>query len=60
MCTKNHHDIRQIIYMLKIRDTFKGWELTPIYEKPHKEVARIIREASIFLKFATKEGLARG
>lgn len=56
MCTKNPHDIRQIIYMLKIRDALKGWELTPIYEKPHKEVARILREASIFLSFGTQEG----
>lgn len=42
--------------MLKIRDALKGWELTPIYEKPHKEVARILREASIFLSFGTQEG----
>ncbi|GED60456.1 hypothetical protein BFO01nite_45880 [Brevibacillus formosus] len=58
MCTNNPHDIRQIIYMLKIRDPLKGWELTPIYEQPQKEVARILREGSIFLSIVTQEGLA--
>lgn len=56
MLTKNPDDALQVVNILKFRGALDGWELAPIQGRSEAEVARVLRESSVFLSFGTREG----
>jgi hypothetical protein len=56
MPRKGHTDAQQVLMMLKFRNALKDWEIEFIHEKPHHEVARIMRESRLYLSFSANEG----
>jgi len=53
---KNPDEHVQLINILKNRNILRGWQLTPIEQKSHKEVADIFRESQIFVNLVYQEG----
>jgi glycosyltransferase involved in cell wall biosynthesis len=52
-------DAVQVINILKFRRALAGFELVPIHDRPHEQVAELLRHALLFLSFGPAEGLSR-
>lgn len=53
---KTKEDIRQVLNILRSRNSLQDFELVYIENKSEKEVAQILKESLIFLSFGTAEG----
>jgi len=49
-------DARQVLEILKARNSFDGWELSPLDGLSHEQVAAQLRQSRIFLAFTYQEG----
>lgn len=56
MTRKLPRHVEQVCQILRRRGSLRGWELKPIDRMPHAEVARVLRQSSVFLNFALQEG----
>ncbi len=56
MPRKLSDDVKQVINILKFKGVEKDWDLVPIDNKTEQEVAKIMRESTIFLSFNHREG----
>lgn len=55
--SKNHADVIQVVNLLRMRGSCKGWRLTPIHGMSEQEVADTMRRSALFLSFGHPEGL---
>jgi glycosyltransferase involved in cell wall biosynthesis len=56
MPRKLRDDVEQVINILKIRNNIKGWSFVEIDNMSESEVARILKESTVFLSFNHREG----
>jgi Glycosyl transferases group 1 len=56
MPRKLRDDVEQVINILKIRSNIKEWTFVEIDNQSESDVARILKESSIFLSFNHREG----
>jgi len=56
MPRKGHNDAQQVLMLNRFRNKLTGWEIEFIHDKPHHEVARIMKESLLYLSFSHNEG----
>lgn len=56
MPRKNAHDAAQVLLMLRLRGVLDDWTVAAIDGVDEEEVARVLRESSVFLSFGHPEG----
>lgn len=56
MPRKLENDIKQVVTLLKSKDSLKGWNFIAIENKSEAEVAKIFQESIFFLSFNHREG----